>query len=196
MRRFAGARLVIATGAVPDVELEGLGGELHQAWWAEEVEDQLEGVFLGDARVDRLLAAEAGGELEGLATVVAEGAEGGHQEVAVGDRLARLQGAVPGGEHREVVLVELGDRLGVVDFELGLGDLVHPGAHRLPEELAASLTADRVGNGPDGVGWVYEAERHRLPRKVEAADDAKRCPLSPHFAGSWRDPAGRRRTRP
>src|SRR3954447_25462151 len=164
MRRFAGPGLVVATRAVPDVELQGLGGELHQAGWAEEVEDKLQGVLLGDAGVDRLLAAEAGGELEGLAAVFAEGVEGAHEEVAVGDRLADLERAVPGGEHREVVFVELGDRLRVVDFELVVGDLVHPGARRLPEELAASLSTDGVGDGPDGVGWVYKAEGHQLPR--------------------------------
>src|SRR6185437_5925230 len=98
-----------------------------------------------------LLAAEAGGELEGLATVLAEGAEGAHQEVAVGDRLADLEGPVPGGEHREIVLVELRDRLRVVDLELGVGDLVDPGAHRLAEELAAGLTADRVGYGANRI---------------------------------------------
>jgi hypothetical protein len=75
--------------------------------WGEQLEHQLERVLLGDAGVDCLLAAEAGGELEGLAAVVAERAEGAHQEVAVGDRVTNLERAVPGGEHREVVLVEL-----------------------------------------------------------------------------------------
>ena len=85
------------------------------------------------------LPPEAGRELERLATVVAERVEGAHQEVAIGDRLAHLHRAVPGGEHRDVVLVELGDRLGVVLLELLVGDLVDPGAHRLAEELAARL---------------------------------------------------------
>jgi hypothetical protein len=56
--------------------------------------------------------------------------------------VADLEGSVPGGEHREVVLVELGDRLRVVDFELVVGDLIHPGAHRLAEELAACFAAN------------------------------------------------------
>src|SRR4051812_36861810 len=106
-RRMTDA-LVVGPGAVPDVELHGLEGQLHLARRGEQGEDQLEGVLLGDSGVDRLLAAEAGGELHRLAAVLAEGAEGAHEEVAVGDRVAYLERAVPGGEHREVVLVELG----------------------------------------------------------------------------------------
>ena len=78
----------------------------------------------------------------------------------MGTGVADLERAVPGGEHREVVLVELGDRLRVVDLELGVGDLVDPGAHRLAEELATGLAADRVGDGADGIGWIDEAEGH------------------------------------
>ena len=143
-------------------ELYGLYGELHQAGLGEQVEDQLEGVVFGDAGVDCLLAAEAGGQLERLAAVVAERAEGTHEEVAVWHRLAELQRAVPGGEHREVVLVELGQRFRVVDLELVVGDLVDPGADRLAEQLATGLAADRVGDCADGVGGVYEAECHLL----------------------------------
>jgi hypothetical protein len=39
-----------------------------------------------------------------------------------------------------------------------LGDLVHPGAHRLAEQLALRLAAYRVGDSPDRVGWIYKAE--------------------------------------
>ena len=63
------------------------------------------------------------------------------QELPVGDRRADLHRGVPGGEHRQVVLVEVGDRLGVVGRELLLGDLVDPGAHQLAEQLAARLAA-------------------------------------------------------
>src|ERR1700761_5305543 len=168
-----GGRLVVAARAVPDVELDRLDGELHQAGRGKEAEDQLQGVVLGDAGVDGLLAAEAGGELQGLAAVLAEGAEGAHQEVAVGDRLAALERSVPGGEHREVVLVELGDRLRVVDLELGVGDLVDPGAHRLAEELATGLAADRIGYGADRVAWIYEAEGHEVIRNLEGVVDGK-----------------------
>ena len=44
--------------------------------------------------------------------------------------------------------------------ELGVGDLVDPGADRLAEQLATGLTADRVGDRADRVGGVYEAESH------------------------------------
>ncbi len=154
--------LVVGAGPVPDVELDRLDGEFHQARWRQQAEDQLQGVLLGDAGVHRLLAAEARGQLHRLAAVLAEGAEGSHQEVAVGDRLADLERAVPGGEHREVVLVELGERLRVVRLQLVVGDLVDPGPHRLAEQLPAGLAADRVGDRPDRVSWVYETESHRL----------------------------------
>ena len=80
---------------------------------------------------------------------------------------------VPGGEHRDVVLVELGDRLRVVGLELVVGDLVDPGADRLAEQLAARLAADRVGDRADRVGWVDEAEGHRLQRKIDRPQDGK-----------------------
>ena len=111
--------------------------------------------------VDGLLAAEAGGELEGLAAIVAERAEGTHEEVAVGDRVTDLERAVPGGEHREVVLVELGQGLGIVSFELVVRDLIDPGSHRLAEQLATGLTTDRVRDRTDSVGGIHEAESHR-----------------------------------
>jgi hypothetical protein len=65
---------------------------------------------------------------------------------------------VPGGEQRQVVLVEVGDRLRVVRLELGLGDLVHPRAHDLPQDLAPCLTPDRIGDHADGVLRLDEAQ--------------------------------------
>ncbi len=152
--------LVIRAGAVPDVELYGLEGELHLACRGKQAENQLQCVLLGDSGVDRLLAAEAGRQLHRLAAILAERAEGAHEEVAVGHRVANLKRAVPGGEHREVVLVELGKRLGVVGLQLLVGNLVDPGADRLAEQLATGLAADRVGDRTDRVGRVNEAESH------------------------------------
>ena len=82
------------------------------------------------------------------------------QELLVGDRHADLQRGVPRGEHRQVVLVEVGDRLGVVRRELLLRDLVHPRAHQLAEQLPARLAADGLGDHADGVLRLDEAERH------------------------------------
>ena len=59
------------------------------------------------------------------------------------------------------MLVELGNRLRVVGFELVLGNLVDPRPHRLAQELASPLETDRVGDGAHGVGWVDEAQGHR-----------------------------------
>src|SRR4051812_49870644 len=179
--RQAPEGLVVAAGAVPDVELDGLDRELHQAGRGEPLENRLHGALLGDAGVDGLLAAEAGGQLQGLAAVLAERAEGAHQEVAVGDRLAGLERTVPGGEHREVVLVELGDRLRVVDLELGVGDLVDPGADRLAEELATGLATDRVGDGADRIGGIYKAEGHGLKANLEGSGDGKSGAGMPSF---------------
>src|SRR4051794_30652666 len=67
---------------------------------------------------------------------------------------------MPRGEHRDVVLVELGDRPCEVTLELVVWDLVHPGPDSLPEQLATGLAADRVSDCADGVGRVDEAEGH------------------------------------
>ncbi len=83
------------------------------------------------------------------------------------------------------MLVELGDRLRVVDLELGVGDLVDPGANRLAEQLATGLAADRVGNCADGISWIDEAERHGTTRNVEGMVDGKTWLAEPQFAGGW-----------
>src|SRR4051812_27363290 len=77
--------------------------------------------------------------------------------------MADLERRVPRGEHREVVVIEFVDGLGVVSLELVLRYLVHPRAHDLAEKLAARLTADRLRDHADGFLWLDEAERHRGP---------------------------------
>jgi hypothetical protein len=72
-----------------------------------------------------------------------------------------LERRVPGGEHVEVVLVEVGHRLGVVRRELVLRDLVDPRAHELAEQLPSRLAADRLGDDADGVLRFDEAEWHQ-----------------------------------
>src|SRR5205807_9841727 len=76
------------------------------------------------------------------------------------DRLADLERGVPGGEHRQVLVVEIGDRLGVVRDQIALGDLVHPRAHHLADELPTRLTAHRLGDDADGVLGFDEAKGH------------------------------------
>ena len=68
-----------------------------------------------------------------------------------------------GGQHREIVVVELVDCLGVVRLELVLRDLVDPSAHDLAEKLAARLASDRLRHDADGFLWLDEAEGHREP---------------------------------
>ncbi len=101
-----------------------------------------------------------GGDLQRLATVVAEVLERTDQEVLVRQRRADLHRGVPGGEHREVVLVQIGDGLRVVRGELALRNLVHPGADELAEQLPAGLAADRLRDHADGVLRLNEAEGH------------------------------------
>jgi hypothetical protein len=67
---------------------------------------------------------------------------------------------VPCGEHRQVIVVELVDGLGVVHLQLVVGNLVDPGAHDLAQQLTACLTPDALGNDPDRFLWLDEAERH------------------------------------
>src|SRR5581483_11564341 len=61
------------------------------------------------------------------------------------------------------------------ELELIVGDLVHPGADRLAEQLAATLAADRVGDRPDRVGGIYEAERHRREDRPAARRNRRRA---------------------
>ena len=105
-----------------------------------------------------------GGDLQRLAPVLAEAREHAHEELRVGDRLADLERRVPGGEQVQVVLVEVGDRLGVVDRQLLVGDVVDPRAHDLADELAARLAADRLGDHADRILGLDEAEWHRDSR--------------------------------
>src|SRR3954447_3069285 len=152
---------VLAPHAVPEVELDALTRELHRALAAEARQDRVERLLLGHAGVEGLLAAEPGGDLQRLALVVAEAVEHADEEVTVGDRLAHLERRVPRGEHREVVLVEVGDGLGVVRLELAIRDLIDPRAHDLTDELAPRLAADRLGDDSYGVLGFDETERHR-----------------------------------
>jgi hypothetical protein len=82
------------------------------------------------------------------------------QELLVGYRLAHLQGGVPGGEHRQVIIVEVLDRLGVVLGELVVRDVVHPGAYDLGEQLPPGLPANRLGHYSNGFVGLYKAKRH------------------------------------
>src|SRR4051794_39238832 len=78
---------------------------------------------------------------------------------------------MPGGEHREVVLIQVGDGLRVVRGELALRDLVHPRAHQLTEQLPARLATDRFGDHSDGVLGFDEAEWHPSSSSEWGDDD-------------------------
>src|SRR4051812_36646464 len=161
---------VIRSEAIPQIELDALLRELHRPLARQARQDGLQRLLLGDAGLEGLLAAEAGGDLQRLATVLAERREDVHEEVAVGDRLADLQRGVPGGEHRQVVLVEVGDRLGVVSVQLALWDLVDPRADELAEQLTPGLAADGLCDDADRVVRFDEAEGHGKLRALEVLD--------------------------
>src|SRR3954454_21561344 len=151
---------VLAAQPVPAVELEALGHQLLAALLREPRQHRLERLLLLDARVERLLAAHAGGDLQRLAARLAEGGERVDEELAVGDGRGDLHRGVPRGEHGEVVLVEVGQRLGVVRRELLVGDLVDPRADQLAEQLAAGLATDRLDHDADRILRIDEAEGH------------------------------------
>ena len=68
-----GAGSVVGAEPVPEVELEALAARAPTQRSRDEVrQDRLERLLLGDAGVERLLAAEAGGDLQRLAPVLAE----------------------------------------------------------------------------------------------------------------------------
>src|SRR5579875_899988 len=193
VRRYLRERpLVLDAEPVPAVQLEALPGERRTALVGEPGQDRVERLLLADAGLERLLAAEAGGDLQRLTPVLAERGKDVDEELLARQRLAHLERDVPGGEERQVVLVEIGDRLGVVGFELRLGDLVHPGADDLAEDLPACLTAHRVGDDADGVLRFDEAEGHgrapvtrgiriRAPQYAPSRTDRPRGP--PDTAG-------------
>jgi hypothetical protein len=73
---------------------------------------------------------------------------------------------VPGGQQVQVVLVEVRDRLGVVQREFLVGDVVHPCPDDLADQLAAGLAADRLRDHADRILGLYEAEGHGGSRGV------------------------------
>ena len=131
----------------------------------------VERLLLAHAGLEGVLALEAGGDPQRLAAVIAEPRERAQQELLVRDRLADLERGVPRGEDREIVVVELLDRLRVVDLELVLGDLVDPRAHDLAEELAARLAPDALGDDSDRFLRLDEAEWH--DRQFRTGADGK-----------------------
>jgi hypothetical protein len=148
--------------------------------WIEEHQEELRAWGTwghGEHRLSQGSAVRA--TLQRLAPVLPQRREDLHEEVAVGDRMAHFQRGVPGGEHRQVVLVEVGDGLDVVRLELGLGDLVHPRVDDVPDELTARVATDGLGDDADRILGLDEAQCHGWnlpdgsPRKVGACSDGK-----------------------
>ena len=71
-----------------------------------------------------------------------------------------LERRVPGGEHREVLVIEVADGACVVLAQLLLGDVVDPGLDHLGEQRAPRLAAHRLGHHADRLGGLDEAEHH------------------------------------
>ena len=67
---------------------------------------------------------------------------------------------MPGGEHRQIVVVEHLDRLGVVHLQLVVGYLVDPGSDDLAQQLAAGLATHGLGDDTYGFLGFDEAQGH------------------------------------
>src|SRR3954453_10309064 len=80
---------------------------------------------------------------------------------------------MPCSEHRQIVLVEVVDGLGVVHDEFVVRDLVDPRVNDLTEQLTTGLATYRLGDYADSLLGFDEAERH-CNRKVRATPDGKR----------------------
>ena len=65
---------------------------------------------------------------------------------------------MPGGQQGEIVLVEVGERAGVLGFEFLFGDLVDPRTQGLSEDLATGLAADRFGNDVNRISRIDETK--------------------------------------
>jgi hypothetical protein len=153
--------LVVAAETIPAIQLESLRRELFLTLLRQPRNDCVDdGVAAGLLACKRVISAEARCDLERLAPIVAEAREGLQEELLVRDRVADVEGGVPCGEHRQIVLVEILDRLRVVDGELVVGDLVNPGVNDLAEQLPPGFTADGLGNYSDCLLRFDEAERH------------------------------------
>src|SRR3954466_13587794 len=104
------SRLVVRTEAVPAVELKRLCRQLALALCGQPRHDGVDDcVARGFLARERVVAAEAGCDLQRLAAVVAQAGERLQQELLVGDRVPYVERRVPGGKHREVILVEVLD---------------------------------------------------------------------------------------
>src|SRR3954453_15230460 len=184
------AQVVVAADQVPAVELDCLRGELPHAALGEPGEDGVERLLLAHAGVEGLVAAEAGGDPERLAAQLAEPREGLQEELFVCHRVTDLERRVPRGQHRQVVGVELVDRLGVVSLELVLRYLVHPRAHDLAKKLATRLAPDRLRDDADRFLWLDEAEGHRGPLLPWESGD-RNCAEGTWEGGRKSGPVGR-----
>src|ERR1700683_1454335 len=152
--------LVIAAQAVPHVQLYALRRELRGPLSRQSRQDCIERLVLSHAGLEGLLAAEARRDLQRLAPVIAETWKHPDEKLGVGNRLPDLQRGVPGGDQMQILLIEVGYRLGVVDRQFLVGNVVDPCTHHLAHELATCLTADRLGDHTDRILWLDEAKRH------------------------------------
>src|SRR6478735_1965977 len=164
-------RLVVAAEAIPEVQLEALVSQLGGTSARQVRQHRVHRLLLGDTGVERLLATEAGGDLQRLAPVFAEALERADEELLVSDRLSDLERRMPGGEHRQIVLVEICHGLGVMRLELALRDLVDPRPDDLAEQLPTCLAADGIGDDADRVLRFDEAEWHAVSGPPGVARD-------------------------
>ena len=160
--------LVVAAHAIPEIKLDALVGQLDSALAGKPGKNGVKRLILGDTSLESLLAAKAGGDLQGLAAILAEALEDPHEEFGVRYRLTDLKRCMPGRQQVQIVVVKTGNGLGVVPGELLIGYVINPRAHDLADELPTCLTSDGLGDDSNGVLGFDEAEGHRSqPGQVE-----------------------------
>src|SRR5205807_5727108 len=93
-------------------------GELDAAVLREPWQHRVERLLLPNAGIKRLLAAKPRRDLQRLASVLAKRRKDVDQELLVWQRVTNLQRGMPRREHRQIVVIEIGDGLGVVRVEL------------------------------------------------------------------------------
>src|SRR5947209_20528178 len=84
MRPPVPSSLVLCPEAVPAVQLDAFGRELHAPVLREPRQDRVERLLLADAGLECLLATEPGGDLQRLATVLTQRREHVDEELLVG----------------------------------------------------------------------------------------------------------------
>jgi hypothetical protein len=156
------AALVVRAEPVPEIQLEALVRELRAALAREVRQDGLHRLLLGTP----LSNASSPRKPAAIFSASRRFSPSDGKTLTRKSRLAigwpTSSEACHAASIEQVVLVQVGDRLGVVRIQVVLGDLVDPRANHLAKQLPPCLAADGFGDDADRVLGFDEAERHRV----------------------------------